>query len=143
MPLAFPKRDIRITKLNGVPIGRTSDTLKALSKIKFEGEVVTEDGALMTDYNGILEAKLFDKNVQRQTLDNDNRGFILYFTTLGEGLFNGQATIKNGLFSFEFVVPRDIQIPVGKGRLSLYAKRNNVLEDQTGVNLDLGCRRNK
>ena len=73
----------------------------------------------------------------RQTLDNDNHGIIMNFITLGEGLFNGQATVSNGAFEFEFVVPRDIQIPVGKGRVSLYAKKNNALEDQAGVNLDL------
>jgi len=137
MPLAFPKKSIRLTKLNGVPINQATDTLKALSKIKIEGEVVNASGAIMTDYNGILEAKIFDKNVMRQTLDNDNHGFIMDFVTLGEGLFNGQASVKNGQFDFEFVVPRDIQIPVGKGRVSLYAKKDNALEDQTGVNLDL------
>lgn len=137
MPLAFPKKSIRLTKLNGVPIGEATDTLKALSKIKLEGEVINADGTLMTDYNGVLEAKLFDKNVMRQTLDNDNQGFIMNFITLGEGLFNGQASVANGVFEFEFVVPRDIQIPVGKGRVSLYSKRNDVLENQTGVNLDL------
>ena len=144
MQLAFPKKSIRLTKLNGVPIGEATDTLKALSKVKFEGEVVNESGALMTDYNGILEAKIFDKNVERQTLGNDGTKrnptgpvVIMDFITLGEGIFNGQATVANGLFEFEFVVPRDIQIPVGKGRVSLYAKRNNVLEDQAGVNLDL------
>ncbi|HET8803726.1 MAG TPA: type IX secretion system sortase PorU, partial [Aequorivita sp.] len=137
MHLAFPKKSIRLTKLNGVPIAEATDTLKALSKIKLEGEVINAAGMLMTDYNGVLEAKVFDKNVMRQTLDNDNFGFIMNFITLGEGIFNGQATVANGLFEFEFVVPRDIQIPVGKGRVSLYAKRDNVLEDQTGVNLDL------
>ncbi len=137
MHLAFPKKSIRLTKLNGVPLGQATDTLKALSKIKLEGEVINEAGSLMTDYNGVLEAKVFDKNVMRQTLDNDNHNFIMDFVTLGEGLFNGQATVTNGVFEFEFVVPRDIQIPVGKGRVSLYAKRDNVLEDQAGVNLDL------
>lgn len=137
MRLAFPKKSIRLTKLNGIPLGQATDTLKALSKIKLEGEVINESGSLMTDYNGVLEAKVFDKNVIRQTLDNDNFGFIMDFTTLGEGIFNGQATVSNGLFEFEFVVPRDIQIPVGKGRVSLYSKRDNVLEDQAGVNLDL------
>ncbi|CAM3309950.1 type IX secretion system sortase PorU [Aequorivita lipolytica] len=137
MPLAFPKKSIRLTKLNGVPIDQATDTLKALSKIKLEGEVVNEAGMLMTDYNGVLETKIFDKNVMRQTLDNDNHGFKMDFTTLGEGLFNGQASISNGLFEIEFVVPRDIQIPVGKGRVSLYAKKDNALEDQSGVNLDL------
>ena len=136
MPLAFPKKDIRITKLNGLPISQATDTLKALSKVKFEGEVINELGQIMTDYNGILEAKLFDKNVMRRTLDNDGHGVYMDFVTLGEGLFNGKASVNAGAFQFEFVVPRDIQIPVGKGRLSLYAQRNGVLEDQTGVNLD-------
>ncbi|WP_026450302.1 type IX secretion system sortase PorU [Aequorivita capsosiphonis] len=137
MPLAFPKKNIRLTTLNEVPIDQATDTLKALSKIKLQGEVVSASGALLTDYNGILEAKIFDKNVMRQTLDNDNQGVVMDFTTLGESLFNGQASIANGRFEFEFVVPRDIQIPVGNGRVSLYAKRNDALEDQTGVNLDL------
>lgn len=137
MPLAFPKKNIRLTKLNGIPIAQVTDTLKALSKIKIEGEVVNASGTIMSDYNGVLEAKIFDKNVMRRTLDNDNHNIFMDFTTLGEGLFNGQATVSNGLFEFEFVVPRDIQIPVGKGRISLYAKRDNILEDQTGVNLEL------
>ena len=137
LPLAFPERDIRITKLNGVPVGESTDVLKALSKVKFEGEVTNELGQLSTDYNGTLEAKVFDKNVLRRTLDNNNNGFILDFVTLGEGIYNGRASITNGRFEFEFVVPRDIQIPVGKGRISLYANRNNQLEDRTGVNLDI------
>lgn len=137
MPLAFPKSDIQITKLNGVPIDEATDTLKALSKVKFEGEMRTSTGQLMNDYNGTLEVKVFDKNVMRRTLDNDNNNVFLDFVTLGEGLFNGRASITNGHFDFEFVVPRDIQIPVGKGRISLYAQRNNQLEDQTGVNLDV------
>ncbi len=137
MHLAFPKKSIRLTKLNGVAIAQARDTLKALSRVTLEGEVVNEAGMIMRDYNGVLEAKVFDKNVMRQTLDNDNHGFIMNFITLGEGIFNGQATVSNGQFEFEFVVPRDIQIPVGKGRVSLYSKRKNVLEDQAGVNLDL------
>ncbi len=137
MPLAFPKQSIRLTALNEEPIAQTTDTLKALSKVKFAGEVVNEAGTLMADYNGVLEVKVFDKNVMRRTLDNDNHGIFMDFITLGEGIFNGQASVTNGAFEFEFVVPRDIQIPVGKGRVSLYAKRDNALEDQTGVNLDI------
>ncbi len=137
MRLAFPKKSIRLTKLNGVPIAQATDTLKALSKIKLEGEVLNQNGTLMGEYNGVLEAKIYDKKVNRRTLDNDNNNKYMDFTTLGEGLFNGQASIANGVFEFEFVVPRDIQIPVGNGRVSLYAKRDDILEDQTGVNLDL------
>lgn len=140
LSLAFPKKDIRITTLNGAPISQATDTLKALSKVRFEGEVVNVNGQKLTGYNGVLEAKLFDKNVNRQTLGNDsasNSGFILDFITLGEVLFNGQATVTNGDFAFDFVMPRDTQIPVGNGRVSLYAKRDNILQDQGGVNLEV------
>ncbi|PKP25616.1 MAG: peptidase C25 [Bacteroidetes bacterium HGW-Bacteroidetes-2] len=140
MPLGFPKQEVRLTTLNGVPIGQATDTLKALSKVKFGGEVVNQNGNIISGYNGILEAKVFDKRVQRQTLGNDdvrdvdNNLIIMNFETLGEGLFNGQASVTNGLFEFEFVVPRDIAIPVGTGRVSLYSKKNQALEDHAGAN---------
>ena len=142
MKLAFPQPRVRLTTLNDQPIGLVSDTLKALSRVRMGGEVVDESGNLQTDYNGVLEAKVFDKYVQRQTLGNDGvivdgELAILDFVTLGEGLFNGQATVTNGTFEFEFVVPRDIQIPVGKGRVSLYSQRDNVLENNEGFNLDI------
>lgn len=152
MPLAFPKKSIRLSSINDLPVGPSADTLKSLSKIKMKGEVLDEGGNVLTNYNGILEAKVFDKNLQRQTLGNDgirdngtdydNDGdttnlLILDFKTLGEVLFNGQATVTNGTFEFEFVVPRDIQVPVGNGKVSFYAQENNTLIDQTGFNLDI------
>lgn len=147
MPLAFPKKEIRLTTLNGIPISQANDTLKALGRVRIGGEVVNESGTILTNYSGVLEAKVFDKNVLRQTLGNDGSTetlpngstqlIILDFITLGEALFNGKATVVNGTFEFEFVMPRDTQIPVGNGRVSFYAQRNSVLEDQTGVNLDI------
>ncbi|MCW5520176.1 type IX secretion system sortase PorU [Aureitalea sp. L0-47] len=143
MHLAFPKQSVRLTTLNGVPIEQATDTLKALSRVRLGGEVVDQLGNRLNNYNGVLEGKVFDKNVQRQTLGNDgtrdsaNQLVILNFVTLGEILFNGQATVSNGTFEFEFVVPRDIQIPVDTGRVSLYSQRDLQLEDQTGFDLRL------
>jgi hypothetical protein len=137
--LAFPKRDIRLTTLNGTPISQATETLKALSKVRIGGEIVDTAGSVMTNYNGVLEAKVYDKNVERQTLANDGESdnFKMTFLTLGEALFNGKSTISNGTFEFDFVMPRDTQIPIGDGRISFYAQRNNAAEDQTGVNLDV------
>ncbi len=138
--LAFPKKDIRLTTINGLPISKDSDTLKSLSRIKLGGEVIDQNGNLATNYNGILEAKVYDKRLQRRTLGNDGTTnaqgqlIIMEFETLGEGIFNGKASIINGRFEIEFVVPRDIAIPVGNGRVNLYAKRNGVFEDQAGAN---------
>ena len=142
MHLAFPKQKIKLTTLNGVPVGQATDTLKALSKIIIGGEIHDENNVLQTNYNGVLAAKLFDKNAERNTLGNDGTTsggelLILDYLTLGEILFNGQANIINGLFEFEFVMPKDTQIPVDTGRLSFYSQQDTELDDKSGFNLDL------
>jgi len=138
MKLTFPKPEIRLTKVNDVPIDQTIDVLKALDHVKISGEVVDEAGNLISNYNGTLMATIFDKNIDRQTLGNDGTResgqlIKLDFRTLGEKIFNGQATVENGLFEFNFVVPRDIGVPVGNGKVSFYASRDTPLEDQAGA----------
>lgn len=142
MKLAVPRPSIQLTHINDVPITQTTDVLQALGRVKLSGEVTDESGNLLSNYNGILTATVFDKEIERRTLANDgiqdsNGTIFLDFTTLGEIIFKGQATITNGVFEFNFVVPRDIGVPVGPGKVSFYAKRNNVLEDQTGFSLDI------
>ena len=142
MKLAFPKPDIRLTKVNDVEITQPIDTLKALSYTKLAGEVTDTNGNVISNYNGTLTATVFDKRIQRQTLANDgttdsNGTIFLNFTTLGEIIFKGQATIENGQFEFDFIVPRDIGIPVGNGKVSFYAQTNNPLSDQAGANFDI------
>ncbi|MEO8774099.1 MAG: type IX secretion system sortase PorU [Gelidibacter sp.] len=142
MRLAFAKPNIQLTKINDVPLGQTNDTLKALSKVKMSGEVLDSSGNLMTGYNGVLTATIFDKNIERQTLGNNGvtqNGQLIKmdFTTLGEKIFIGQASVKNGVFDFQFVVPRDIGVPVGKGKVSFYAASETPLQDQAGANFDV------
>ena len=142
MKLAFAKPDIRLTKVNDVDITQPIDTLKALSYTKLAGEVVDTNGDLLSNYNGTLTATVYDKQIERQTLGNDgttdsNGLIIMDFTTLGEVVFKGQASIENGLFEFDFIVPRDIGIPVGNGKVSFYAKTSNSLSDQAGSNFDI------
>jgi len=137
MKLAFPKPEIKLTKVNDVPIDQTIDVLEALGHVKLSGEVVDEAGNLISDYNGIVTATVFDKNIDRQTLANDGvrqNGVLIKmdFKTLGEVIFKGQATVKNGLFDFNFVVPRDIGIPIGNGKVSFYGNRDTPLQDQAG-----------
>jgi len=138
MKLAFPRPEIKLTKVNDVSIDQTIDVLEALGHVKMSGEVVDEAGNLISNYNGILTATVFDKDIDRQTLANDgvreNGQLIkLDFKTLGEVIFKGQATVTNGLFDFNFVVPRDIGVPVGNGKVSFYATKDNSLEDKAGA----------
>jgi hypothetical protein len=140
LKLPFPKPSIRLTHINDVSIlDDNVPSIQALSKVSLAGEVIDEGGQLISGYNGELSTILFDKMQERTTLGNDgvsgtNGLLLIDYETLGERVFKGKASIRNGKFKFDFVVPRDISIPLGAGRISFYSKRNNVLEDQTGVN---------
>lgn len=139
MKLAIPKPDIKLTKINNVPIEKVTDTLKALSYVKLSGEVTTPTGTLMNSYNGVLTSTIYDKYVERETLANDNvvisgQVYKMKFKTLGPVIYRGKASVKNGKFEFDFVVPKDINLSKGKGKLSFYSVVNDFTEDQTGAN---------
>ncbi len=138
LQLAIPKPKVVLTKVNDVPVNQPLPVLQALSLVKISGEVRDENDALLSNYNGDLAVQIFDKDINRTTLGNngisDSGGLItMNFTTLGETVFRGNASVVNGQFEFSFVVPQDIRIPVGNGKISFYAKRDVPnLENQTG-----------
>lgn len=141
LKLAIPRPKVVLTKVNGEDINTTTLSLQALSLATLTGEVLDESNALIANYNGDLAVQVYDKNLNRLTLDNDNASLPPYnqpklnFVSLGEVIYRGNASVVNGKFEFSFIVPQDIQIPVGNARVSFYAKRDNpILQDQTGYN---------
>lgn len=142
LKLAIPKQKVVLTKINDAHVTGTTDTLQALAFVKLAGEVTDESGNLLSGYNGDVAVQVFDKDVQRSTLGNDNyreAGIlqIMNFSAQGETIFRGNASVKNGKFDFGFTVPKDIKIPVGNGKVSFYAKSETPLQDQTGFDFSI------
>jgi len=135
MKLAIPKPNVRITKLNGVDITQSIDTLKALSKVRFEGVVTDNLNQTLTGFNGTLSTTVFDKPIEKTTLDNNGFGIKMSFDSRESKLFRGKSTVTDGAFNFDFIVPKDIKIAYGKGKLSFYAADDN--EDKSGANFDV------
>ncbi|MDC9722196.1 MAG: type IX secretion system sortase PorU [Urechidicola sp.] len=135
MNLAVPKADIRLTRMNGVDITQSTDTIKALSHITFDGIVTTPTGELLTDYNGELSTIVFDKPLNKTTLNNDNHGIYMEFDALESKIFRGLASVENGQFTFDFIAPRDLRIAYGEGKISFYSDDNVV--DKAGYNFDI------
>ena len=124
--LGFAKPKIVLNSINNKP----TDTLKALKHIIVKGEIQDDTGNVMTNFNGTINPIIFDKYQSDETLDNDQNGFTLQYEKLGPKLFQGKADVTNGQFQFEFVVPKDIDLTYGKGRLSFYA--GNGTEEKIG-----------
>ena len=134
LQLAIAKPQVSLTKVNDMPISGAIDDFKSLSYIKLTGEVTDENNNPLPAYDGELSVQIFDKKIVRTTLNNDNNSPPINFDVLGETIFRGNATVTDGKFEFGFVVPRDIAIPLGNGRISFYAKRQQALFDKSGVN---------
>lgn len=132
MMLAVPRPKVRLTKINDMPVTGPVDTLQSLGLVKLSGEITDENNNPMPNYTGEITLNVHDKEQQRTTLNNDGNNSTMNFGVLGETIFRGNATVNAGQFEVSFVVPRDIRIPVGNGRVSFYAKRSQILLDKTG-----------
>ncbi|MGA9271519.1 MAG: type IX secretion system sortase PorU [Lutimonas sp.] len=131
MSLALGKPSIKLTRINGKDIVQQADTLKALSKVNLEGVVTDAAGNPASNFNGTLSATIFDKSLDKSTLDNDNFGRKMEFSSIESKIFRGRASVTDGKFAFEFIVPRDIRIAYGQAKISLYA--DNQLIDKAGA----------
>lgn len=132
LSLHHPKYDIATTEINGTAVIPTSpDTLQALGKMTVKGEVRDKSGNLLNNFNGIIYPTVFDKAAKITTLSNDGAvspPFIFYLQK--NILFKGKASVINGLFSFSFIVPKDISYNYAKARISYYS--HNGYEDANG-----------
>ena len=91
-------------------------------KIVMEGEVTDVAGNILSNFNGHVYPTVFDKPQTVNTLANDAGSTVTSFQTQTNVLFKGKASVTNGLFSFTFKVPKDINYQFGNGKLSLYAE---------------------
>jgi hypothetical protein len=130
MKLAYPGKKLRITSISddGIP----ADTLKALSKIKITGEAIDASGNPRTNYQGIAEVTVYDKQTTTETLGSDG-GRKFTFNERNSVIFRGQASINSGIFNLNFIVPKNINYENGTGKISLYALSTNGLEDAGGA----------
>src|SRR5690606_27399671 len=131
LQMAYPKYDVKTTHINGIEIESFTDTLKALQEVEMRGVVVDEAGNVLTDFNGSVYPTVYDKETHVYTQNNDG-GVVQEFRTFNRIIFKGRATVTNGQFKFQFVVPYDINYSVGKGRVSYYALAGN--QDGHGYN---------
>ncbi|MDH4088887.1 MAG: type IX secretion system sortase PorU [Cyclobacteriaceae bacterium] len=128
MRLALPSDSITISELK---TATGSDTLKALSTVIVKGEIQDETGARLNSFNGTLEATLFDKAIELTTTGENDPPFK--FNAWTNALYRGKATIENGAFEFQFIMPNNLADEIGKGKLSLYASDPQQGRDAGGT----------
>lgn len=124
LQLNYPEHQVKITSL--------PDTLRALDLASVAGYVSNAAGDTLQGFDGIVHVQLFDKRSQITTLNNDGAPNPHTFQVFRNVLFRGVASVTNGTFAFDFVVPRDIDYSYGPGRISAYAVSDST--DAHGAN---------
>ncbi len=133
LELGYPDDNYVVTNsINGHPVSQI-DTLKALSEASFAGIVTDKNGNKLNDFNGTVYPTVFDKETEVKTLDNDGEG-AFYYKDRNNIVYRGKASVKNGEFTFRFIVPRDINLSVDTGKISYYA--DNGIKDARGYGFD-------
>ncbi|MDR0763362.1 MAG: type IX secretion system sortase PorU [Bacteroidales bacterium] len=130
----LPKYNVVTTHINGVPVTEEFDTLSAYSTITVDGYISRgsiSGNDTFTEFNGILQVSVFDKLLTEQTLGNPySKGGapnpIINYLTQKNLLYQGQAIVTNGVFSFAFIVPKDISYNYGFGKISYYAYSDSL-----------------
>lgn len=127
MHLASPRYKVITSFINDKVPG--SDTLHALSKVTVKGFIAGNNDSKISTFNGMLYSSVFDKPSLINTLGNDGET-VFSFWLQKSLIYNGKSKIKDGEFSFTFIVPKDIALRFDKVRFSYYA--TNGTDDASG-----------
>jgi hypothetical protein len=130
--LAYPKMRVSTLSVTTEDPDHPADTVRAQSKVTITGQVEDLNGNLLGDFNGLVYTSVFDKPVLYKTRGNEPQSKVVDFYIQNKKIFQGQATVVNGTFSFSFIVPVDVGYQFGKGKISYYALDTNKLIDANG-----------
>jgi hypothetical protein len=137
MMLAFPDYNVETTSINVNGAITPTDTLSALDLVTVQGKITDNNGNIQTNFNGVVIPTVYDKAVTYYTLGNDDSSPVMPFNLQKNVVFRGPATVVNGLFTFSFVVPQDIQFNFGNGKISYYARNGVNIDDAHGNNKNI------
>ncbi|WP_456298824.1 type IX secretion system sortase PorU [Chryseobacterium fluminis] len=99
--------------------------IRGLDFVKVKGHINNPNGTINTTFNGRVVINIFDKRLNKKTLNNDGNLAVLNYTEEGSAIVKASGTAVNGVFNVEFYVPKDINYAVGEGRILGYADNKN------------------
>jgi len=120
LKLAYPANKVVTTAINGKDASSDADTIGALQQIRVEGYIADFSEHKIEDFNGEVTLTIYDKEMKMETLGNGGET-PMTFNIQENIIYKGLASVNNGSFSFDFVVPKDISYKLGNGKIVYYA----------------------
>jgi len=131
MRIGLPENNAEITELNGVNLELDADTtlqIRALDMVEMTGRVTDQSGQFLSSFNGEVNITVFDAERTVRLPDKywviEGRCFQpnCEYDVETDVLFNGRASVQNGMFNASFIVPKDINFSPDNGRILIYSR---------------------
>ena len=120
--IALPEKKVKTLKINGKDVDDNEIELHAMTMVSVEGEITTYDGQPDNLFNGELWVRLFDKKITMKVLySNKESSGTKWVKFHKDVIYRGKATVRNGKFTLNFQVPKDINLEYDAPRFSYYA----------------------
>jgi hypothetical protein len=117
-----PLQHVVLDSINGQPIDESASVqLKAGSRVRMAGHVANADGQTAGDFQGVLSARLFDSEQTVTCKNNAGAKSAFTYKDRTSVLYHTQDSVRDGRFSFSFVLPVDINYSDDMGRVVFYA----------------------
>ena len=120
-----PKYQCRNLVVNNQPVELFGGTLSPMSLVTVGGEIQDNLGKKMVQFNGTLSATVYDQPTGKITLGNG--GLPPFSYSLQDNLlFSGNVQVKNGVFNYSFMVPKDVSFNKNAGLIRYYFTNGTV-----------------
>lgn len=129
MQLAAPKYQVQVNTINNKQFVGV-DTLIAGGVYKLTG-AISVNGQTKINYNGVVELALYDAVKNINTRANLTTSMSVPIPVQENILFKGKATVSNGIFSIDFLLPKESVGTNGALKMQLYA--SSLSGDAIGV----------
>lgn len=117
--LNYPEYSCKNLEINHQAVDHFSGAISPLSKVTVVGEIQNSKGKKMEQFDGTLSAMVYDQPSGKMTLGNSGQPPFSY-AVQDNLLFNGDVPVRNGVFTYSFVVPKDVNFNKDAGSIRYY-----------------------
>ncbi|MFC5624906.1 type IX secretion system sortase PorU [Algoriphagus winogradskyi] len=124
MKLASPEFRIEFTSFKNPQNQTILDTLSALHEVAFEAEVINPNtGGISTSFEGEYTIELHDKPSTEKTLGDESNP--IDFEVSENLIFKGKGKIVAGIINGTMIIPKNIDLEFGEGKVQIYGESTN------------------
>ncbi|MFD2202764.1 type IX secretion system sortase PorU [Shivajiella indica] len=138
LKLAVPELGMEANQILDIRLELETDTLKAMQEVAIKGSIIDPvSGAFLSNMEGEFELIIYDKPKTYKTLGDESSP--VEFPEDTQIIFKGTGEVKDGLFSSQVFIPKNIENEVGNGIIRMFARLQDGKQEAIGAKrIDVG-----